>query len=66
MKLYRLYILLVLIVTYATARTVKFGLVAFGTKAEVSINGENHVMNQPNTKDPYYTLNLKVDDNDIT
>jgi len=66
MELYRLYILIVLIVTYATARTVKFGLVAFGTKAEVNINGEKHAMTHPNTKDPYYTLDLKVDDSDIT
>jgi len=43
MKTIQLYVLLMFLVAYATARSVKFGLVAFVTKAKVKINNVDYL-----------------------
>jgi len=65
MKTYQFFFLYAILIAYVKARSVKFGLVAFGTTAKVNINGIPYTMKRPNNKDPYYTLTQTVDDDDI-
>ncbi|OUM63609.1 hypothetical protein PIROE2DRAFT_9826 [Piromyces sp. E2] len=65
MKTFQFLLLITLLVAYATARSVKFGLVAFGSIAKVKINNIEFTMTRPNNKDPYFTIVKDVDDNDL-
>jgi len=65
MKTFQFFFLISLLVAYATARSVKFVLVAFGSTAKVKINDIDYPMTKPNNKDPYFTLIKDIDDKEL-
>ncbi|KAL6592319.1 coth protein-domain-containing protein [Neocallimastix sp. 'constans'] len=65
MKSYQFGLIFSLLITFTISRSVKFGLVAFGTKVKVKINDTAYTMTRPNIKDPYFTLTKDVSDDEL-